>query len=382
MCFQKYDKNSKKKEVKNVINITQSNNSELIEIPREKYSEYRGKEPIYIPGGIDTGEYKFNGTKIVLKEKEIPVEKILIKEEEINKEIINRKNKVKKDQKKKYEILDKFYATTEFAGKHKIEVKKVKVQKKRFIQENEEQEYYQKNNKSYDNLNKFDFEKSKNKKDGKKLGLNKIENHIKYFNNFHTYKNDENQFDKNDNLSDEKNINFPSDNYSRYMLIEINKVRADPQSFIGIIEDSKDNITQKNGRIIYNGKLKIALTKGESAFNDAINYLRNLKPMEKLQYSKLMTVKPPINEKNISDKNYMGNKVKNMLKNGINIKSYWRDIINDPEISFLLMIVDDNGPKSGRRRNDILDPNMKYIGISSAQINHSFSCYITLGSEL
>jgi hypothetical protein len=141
MCFQKYDKNSKKKEVKNVINITQSNNSELIEIPREKYSEYRGKEPIYTSGGIDTGEYKFNGTKIVLKEKEIPVEKILIKEKEINKEIINRKNKVKKDQKKKYEILDKFYATTEFAGKHKIEVKKVEVPKKRFIKENNEQEY-------------------------------------------------------------------------------------------------------------------------------------------------------------------------------------------------------------------------------------------------
>ena len=386
MCFQKYDKNSKKKEVKNVINITQSNNSELIEIPREKYSEYRGKEPIYTSGGIDTGEYKFNGTKIVLKEKEIPVEKILIKEEEINKEIINRKNKVKKDQKKKYEILDKFYATTEFAGKHKIEVKKVEVPKKRFIQENKEQEYYQKNNKSYDNLNKFDFEKSKIKKDGQKLGLNKIENHIKYFKNFHTYENDENQFEnnnyKNDNLRNDKNINLPSDNYSRYLLDEINKVRTDPQSLIGVIEDSKDNITQKNGRIIYNGKLKIALTKGESAFNDAINYLRNLKPMGKLQYSKFMTVKPPINEKNISDKNYMGNKVKNMLKNGIKIKSYWRDIINDPEISFLLMIVDDNGPKSGMRRNDILDPNMKYIGISSTQINHSFSCYITLGSEL
>ena len=33
------------------------------------------------------------------------------------------------------------------------------------------------------------------------------------------------------------------------MLDEINKVRTDPQSFIGIIEDAKDNIMQKNGRI-------------------------------------------------------------------------------------------------------------------------------------
>ena len=42
------------------------------------------------------------------------------------------------------------------------------------------------------------------------------------------------------------------------------------------------------------------------------------------------------------------------------------------------MIADDNGAKSGKRRNDILDPNMKYIGISSVEINENFVCYITL----
>jgi len=385
MFFQKYDNNSRKKETKSSINVNviQDNNSELIEIPREKYSEYRGKEPVYMSGGIDTGEYKFNGAKIVLKEKEIPIGKITIKEEEINKEIISRKNKAKKDPKKKYEVLDKFYATTDFPGKHIVEVKKVKTQKR-----NQEQYFYQKNNKSYENINKYEFKKykNKNKKDGQNLNLNQIENHNKYFNIFRTYKNDENYFEenlyKNNNLSNEYNITLPIDNYSKYMLDEINKIRADPQSFIGIIEDAKDNIKNKNGKIFYNGKVKIALSKGESAFNDAINYLRNTKPMEKLKYSKLMTVKPPVNERNINDKRYIGNKVKIMLKNGIKIKSYWRDIINDPEISFLLMIVDDNGLKSGMRRNDILDPDMKYIGISSVQVNHSFSCYITLGSEL
>lgn len=210
-------------------------------------------------GGIDTGEYKFNGAKIVLKEKEIPVEKIEIKEEEINKEIINRRNKIKKDPKLKYEILDKFYATTEFPGKHKVEVKKVKVQKKRYIQEYKEQKNYQKNNISYENLNKFDFKKYKNKKDN----LNQIENLKKYFNNFHSYKNDENQYKNEDNnnykneiLNNDKNINLPNDNYSRYMLDEINKVRTDPQSFIGIIEDAKDNIMQKNGRIFIMENLK------------------------------------------------------------------------------------------------------------------------------
>ena len=383
MCFQKYDNNSKKKEVISSINVVKEKNSELIEIPPEKYSEFRGKELIYMLGGMDTGEYKFNGAKIVLKEKDIPQKKILIKEEEINKEIIKRKNKIKKSPKLKYEILDKFYATTEFSGNHKVEVKKVK-KRNIYIQENQDQKYYHKNNKSSEISNKYAFKKFKNKKEGENLNLNKIEKNNKYLNNFNTYKDNKNQFEEsfNNNLNNKIKINLPKDNYSRYMLDEINKIRADPQSFIGIIEDAKDNIKNKNGRIFYNGRVKIALSKGESAFNDAIIYLRNTKPMGKLQYSKIMTVKPPFNEKNISDKKYMGNKVKNMLENGINIKSYWRDIINDPEISFLLMIVDDNGPKSGMRRNDILDPDMKYIGISSVQINHSFSCYITLGSEL
>ena len=43
------------------------------------------------------------------------------------------------------------------------------------------------------------------------------------------------------------------------------------------------------------------------------------------------------------------------------------------------MIVDDTGNKSGLKRKDILDPNMKYIGISSVMIGKRFSCYMTLG---
>ena len=43
------------------------------------------------------------------------------------------------------------------------------------------------------------------------------------------------------------------------------------------------------------------------------------------------------------------------------------------------MIVDDSGIKSGMKRKDILNPKMKFIGISSVEINKNFVCYITLG---
>ena len=124
--------------------------------------------------------------------------------------------------------------------------------------------------------------------------------------------------------------------------------------------------------------MKIALAKGESAFNEAIEYLKNIESMGVLKYNSYLTVMPPQNVEEIKDKDDLGRKINEMMNEGMLIKSYWRDVIKDPEISFLLMIVDDNGSKSGMRRRDILNPNMEYIGISSAEINRNFVCYITL----
>ena len=42
------------------------------------------------------------------------------------------------------------------------------------------------------------------------------------------------------------------------------------------------------------------------------------------------------------------------------------------------MIIDDNGIKSGMKRKDILCPYVKYIGISSSEVNQNFVCYVTL----
>lgn len=177
--------------------------------------------------------------------------------------------------------------------------------------------------------------------------------------------------------------NSPMDNYSKYLLEQINKIRIDPQSFIGVIEDAKANIVKSRfGGYAYNGKIKIALAEGEPAFDDAIEFLKSTESMEILEYSPLLTVKLPQNESEIKDFNDLKIKVEEMLEEGINIKSYWRDIIRDPEISFLLMIVDDTGSRRGMKRKDILNPKMKYIGISSIEINGSFVCYITLSSNL
>jgi hypothetical protein len=181
-------------------------------------------------------------------------------------------------------------------------------------------------------------------------------------------------------LEDDDSI--PKDNFSKYLLEQINKIRADPQSFIGVIEDAKDNIKKsKNGNFYYNGnKIKVALVDGESAFNEAIEFLKSCKPMEPLVFSKNLIPPIPQNKEELQSKSFLRKSIDKMMCDGIRVNSYWRDIINDAEICFLLMIVDDNGDKKGMRRNDILSPNMKEIGISSVEINGRAVNYFVLSS--
>ena len=190
-----------------------------------------------------------------------------------------------------------------------------------------------------------------------------------------------NEIKENANAEIPKGI-LPEDNYSKYLLEQINKIRAEPQSFIGVIEDAKDNIKKsRHGKYYYSSnQTKVGLKEGESAFNQAIEFLKTLQPMNPLAFTQSLIPTPPKNEEEIHDINYLRKNVVEMMKNGFNVKSYWRDFINDPEICFLLMIVDDNGEKKGLRRNDILNPNMKYIGISSFKINENYVNYFVLSS--
>ena len=166
--------------------------------------------------------------------------------------------------------------------------------------------------------------------------------------------------------------------FSQYIFNHINKIRENPQSFINNIEEAKPYILyNKSKKLIYKKNVKVALSEGIPAFQEAISILKICKPMNKLIFEPKLMVKLPDNEDDIIDKEYFKYEIRKMISEGIPIKSYWRDIINDPEISFLMMIVDDTGKKSGMKRNDILDPNMKYIGICSKSIGKYFICFLT-----
>ena len=172
----------------------------------------------------------------------------------------------------------------------------------------------------------------------------------------------------------------PKDDFSKYIFSKINSLRENPKSFIPEIQKAKNNIQMdKSGIKIYKSSVKVALYNGESAFDEAIEILRTTKPMQKLIYNPEFVIDLPKNEKDIISFEYLGNIVKKKIDSGLDIKSFWKDIVKDKETCFILTVVDDNGKSAGNKRNDLLNRNNKYIGISSVKIGKSFACYIVIG---
>ena len=364
--------------IRSSLNVVKTEDqSELIEIPKSQYASFAGRETVFIGGGMETGEYKFKGQGIIITQKGSLEGNVEISEEEILKEINRRKNKPKKEKRKKYEILDKFYAVTEYEGKPIYKTEKMEQMEKQY-EYNQQQKY------------------SASAKGSAAFHMNSGSNIINDNNNAQMNQMQFSQFEQSHSQSESQNINNssinyslkyknldtsmqPSDNFSKALFSQINKIRSNPQSYINFIENSKKNImTDKKGRLIYNGTIKIALTRGEKAFDEAIDFLKKSKSMEQLVFNPYLTVEMPKTANEIKYKNDLRYKVEKMINKGIIIKSFWRDVIRDPEISFLMMMVDDTGEMSGMRRKDLLDPNMKYIGINAVEINGSFVCYITL----
>jgi hypothetical protein len=254
-------------------------------------------------------------------------------------------------------------------------------------------------NKNFDNNN----EKLKSKKIINYRNINNNNNFTNNISNNSTnnlFQYSTNQFSSFNNLNDivEHNFNIrkkeniidfdtnilPEDDFSLYLFDEINKIRIDPKSYIHIIQSNKNKVvTDKKNRLIFKSKVKVALYQGIPIFDDAINSLQITQPMNKLIFNPHLCIELPKNEDEIKDRMYLKKKINEICENNnVIVKSYWRDIVKDPETSFILMIVDDCGTNnSGRKRADLLNPEMKFIGINSIMIGKYFACYIVLSDK-
>ena len=172
----------------------------------------------------------------------------------------------------------------------------------------------------------------------------------------------------------------PEEAFSLYIFDQINALRENPQSFVEVLEKAKSHITlDKSGVKVYKSSVKVALNKGEEAFDQAIEVLGKTEPMKKLKYNPDFLIELPTNELDVKSKEYLTDQVKLKLDAGIDVKSFWKDIVRDAESCFILTIVDDSGKNAGNKRNDILNPENKYIGITTVRIGRSFACYFVIG---
>ena len=199
-------------------------------------------------------------------------------------------------------------------------------------------------------------------------------------------KENEHESENEENYNQIEKINIDkSSKYSDYpqkMLSLINRIREDPVSYADVIEESIENITEEQDkddetrtRIIYKKKVKVALNRGESAFREAAEELRNMEMLPPLELKKEICVPLPNEESEIKDSSYLREQVKLIRESNNNIDVFFKDLIKVPEVSALLMIVDDSGKNPGKKRQAVLNKDFKYIGISSKFIGKSFIAY-------
>ena len=168
--------------------------------------------------------------------------------------------------------------------------------------------------------------------------------------------------------------------YPREIVRIINEIRQNPQEYAKIIEDSiKNIIIETNGetnkkKIIYKDIIKVELNRGEDAFMEAAEILQNMLPLPPLEFREDICIDLSDLDGQKKDSKY----IKEILSKNGHIKVFFREMVKIPEVSALLMIVDDNkGKNKGKKRKALLNDNLKYIGVTCNFIGKTFMAYFS-----
>ena len=229
------------------------------------------------------------------------------------------------------------------------------------------------NSKNHFSNNDFNSDKNNNTNFSPNL------NDGKYFHGNEESQNIDMDQEKQEILRNQKYLNYPE------RIIEIiNNIRQDPVSYADVVLDSMKNIVEDNNKndatknkIIYKKKVKVALTRGKPAFLEAAEDLRNTEPLPPLEFVPEICIPLPEDELDMKDNNFLKKKVIELRKEGIHIDVFYKDLVKIPEVSALLMIVDDSGKNAGKKRMTLLDKNIKYIGVSSRFVGKTFIAYLS-----
>ena len=107
-------------------------------------------------------------------------------------------------------------------------------------------------------------------------------------------------------------------------------------------------------------------------------FYKKKNPVQSLRFCEEIIIPLPKNEEEFEDKNILKRNAEELRKNSpFDFEYYYKDLIRDPFISVLLMIVDDFEIDAGKKRECLLNPELHYIGINSKYIGKNFIAYFS-----
>ena len=217
-----------------------------------------------------------------------------------------------------------------------------------------------------------------NNENKKILKNNKLENE----NEIRTSKN---------NISVNSGLSNKND-YNTRIVDLINKLRTNPKKYaevilsniqyintrVKIIADDVTGQNEEKAEIFFQKKVKVGLYRGEIAFKETANFLRNLEPRNELiikEEIKINTL-PKTEEEIMNDKSLINNQLNEIAKKN-KISAFFKDSVRNPEIGLMLMIIGDYQNSKNKKRNALLNPDYKYIAVNCTFIGDKFVSYFT-----
>lgn len=176
-----------------------------------------------------------------------------------------------------------------------------------------------------------------------------------------------------------------SKTYNEEVLKFLNIARNKPLSFCKNIDSCISLITTNyEGQLVLGTEKtnKIALKEGIQKFNECKRFMIQLEPIDELEYDKELEIEISNNSDLWLNNEYIKNKIADKQKNLMNSNNNKYNIygfhfdygMNDPFLSSVLQLVDDNNCED-RRRYNILNSSFKFVGISNKSIGNKFVSY-------
>lgn len=178
--------------------------------------------------------------------------------------------------------------------------------------------------------------------------------------------------------------------YNKRVFDLLNKIRLNPPEYSKIILDNIKNIIYETHLVkdeetgeeedkrlcIFKKKVKVTLNKGESSFQEAAKILEKTESMDPFKFKDKIVLPLPKTEEEMMNHKFINNKANEIMKK-TKINFYFQEYIKNPEVAVLMMIVDDTKNMNGIKRNNILNPNFKSIGINSTFIGKNFVAFFS-----